>query len=264
VKISAKGFIFLLMLLAFLGNHLEASFFHNGEQLEFDMRDYKKYHIHGLDADLYLDDISDTIKDFLRKGVYWEGVIGVVIAKCAKEGSIAVDIGAHIGLHTIAMSRKVGPHGAVIAFEPQKKMFAEQLMNLKLNNCSNVISIRKAVGETFKTIEMAKRNSLNEGGTAIGNGGDKAEMIPLDSLSLHNVSLIKIDVERYEYFVFEGARETIRKNRPIIIFEVMGECDYETGSQEIKEQFCRVINFVKSFRYDVRQIAGNDFIAFPL
>ncbi len=35
------------------------------------------------------------------------------------ENSIAIDIRAHIGLHTLTMSRKVGAEGSIIAFEPQ-------------------------------------------------------------------------------------------------------------------------------------------------
>ena len=39
--------------------------------------------------------------------------------ECADlEGSTCLDIGANIGLHTLALSRLVGPVGRVFAFEP--------------------------------------------------------------------------------------------------------------------------------------------------
>lgn len=236
----------------------------NGEEFEFNESDYQKCHVPGMDAFFYVDSIPDGIKSHLRQGVYWEGTIGNLIRDHVKKDSVAIDVGAHIGIHTITMSRKVGPQGAVIAFEPQKKMYVELYQNLKLNNCTNVVPIRKALGETYKTIQMTARDPVNEGGTPIGVGGDSAQMIPLDSLHLQNVSLIKIDVERYEFFVLQGARETILRNKPVIIFEVMGEHDYQTGSQEIRQKFDQVISLVQSFGYKVELIFGNDYIAFPL
>ncbi|MGH7890468.1 MAG: FkbM family methyltransferase, partial [Thermodesulfobacteriota bacterium] len=241
-----------------------SAIFVKDEGYEWNGKLYQKCHVKGLDAHFYVDDIPDGIKSYLRKGIYWEGTIGNYIKKFTKEGTIAVDIGAHIGIHTITMSRKVGPKGAVIAFEPQKKIYAEHRQNLRLNGCNNVVSLRKAVGDGFATVQMSIRDPVNEGGTSIGEGGDEVEMVPLDSLNLHPVSFIKVDVEHFEYYVFQGARETILRNKPVIIFEVMGNFDYATGSDEVKAQFDRVIELVKSFGYKVHSIFGNDYIAFPL
>ncbi|MBS0620546.1 MAG: FkbM family methyltransferase [Verrucomicrobia bacterium] len=228
-----------------------------------DFTKYQLYQINDLNALIYVDDVPDSTKVFLKKKIRWEGNIGLIIEKYTKEGTLAIDIGAHIGLHTIAMSRKVGPQGGVIAFEPQKKMFYEQLANLEVNKCTNVLSLRKALGAEPGIIQMDIADPTNEGGTSIGKGGDFAEMITLDSLNLENVSLIKVDVEWYEYFVFLGARNTILRNRPIIVFEIMGEMDYATGTPEIKAQFERVIDLVASYGYHVHNIHSNDYIAFP-
>jgi FkbM family methyltransferase len=230
---------------------------------DFDEKNYKVYFVSGIDACFYIDDVPDGIKAHLRRGDYWESAIGTLIKTHSVEGTTVVDIGAHIGIHTITMSRKVGPEGKVISFEPQHKIFAEQLENLRINDCSNVTPLCKAAGETFKTIELSSRNPENEGGTSLGSGGDFAEMITLDSLKLNHVSLIKVDVERYEYFVFLGAQETILRNRPVLIFEVMGEHDYTSCSEEIKARFDQVFSFVASLGYKISLIFGNDYIAFP-
>ncbi|MDP1608678.1 MAG: FkbM family methyltransferase [Chlamydiales bacterium] len=234
-----------------------------GENPEIDLRNYTVSYVPDLDAYFYVDDIPDGIKWHLRQGIYWESGIGNLIKYYVKKGSVAVDVGAHIGIHTITMSRKVGPLGQVIAFEPQKKIHAEHLANLSLNHCNNVTTLRKALGENFRTIQMTASDPTNEGGTPIGLGGDFAEMITLDSLNLQNVSLIKIDVESYEFFVFQGARDTILRNKPVIIFEIMGGYDYNNCSQEIKEQFEKTIELVTSYGYSVTLIFGNDYIALP-
>jgi hypothetical protein len=48
---------------------------------------------------------------------------------------------------------------------------------------------------------------------------EHVQVIPLDQLALPSVSLIKIDVEGMEHGVLEGARETIRLQRPVLFVE---------------------------------------------
>jgi len=211
----------------------------------------------------YIDEVPDSIKSYLRKNDTWEGNIAVLIEEFTKEGSIAIDIGAHIGVHTIKMSKMVGPKGGVVAFEPQVKMYAEQLRNLKLNRINNVISIRKACGDQFQFIQMNPIDPTNEGGTVIGTGGDVAEMIPLDSLHLENVSIIKIDAEESEYFVLQGAKETIARNKPVILFEILNRPDYDQSPLHEKMNYVRVISLLESIGYEPFVIFGNDYIAFP-
>lgn len=233
--------------------------------LQLDKTQYILSHVPEMSAYFYVDvDTTDSIKSTLKQGIYWEGTIGNLIKKYCAYGSIAIDIGAHIGIHSITMSRKVGPSGSVISFEPQKKMYRELVHNLYENHCTNVIPIRKAVGDTHDKIHMDPINAKNEGGCAIGSGGDMAEMIPLDSLQLTGISLIKIDVERYELFVLQGMKETLLRNKPVLIFEVMGEHDYETAPPQVRKCFEDVIDYVRALGYEVQQIFGNDYIAFPL
>ena len=226
-------------------------------------QDYEIFFVPDLNARFYVDDIPDGIKWHLKQGIYWESNIGRLIREHTKCGGNAVDIGAHIGIHSITMSRKVGRRGRVYSFEPQEKMFFELNSNLELNHCSNVRTLRQAIGEVGGVIELNQRDPENEGGTAIGAGGDQAELITLDSMRLLNISLIKIDVERYELHVLKGAFNTIRRNQPVIIFELMSGYDYNDSSSEIREQFDAVFDFLESLGYTIELIFGADYIAYP-
>jgi len=62
---------------------------------------------------------------------------------------------------------------------------------------------------------------VNYGGMRLGQGGEEVRAITLDSLNLHNVSLIKVDVQGAEQLMFYGARDTIRRNMPVIAYENM-------------------------------------------
>lgn len=212
----------------------------------------------------YVDSLSDIIKNELRLGHVWEGNIVKLMKNHVKPGSTAIDIGAHIGTHTIAMSKFVGNEGQVIAFEPQLKLYSELVMNALLNNCQNITAYRCAVGDSFTSIEMNPSYAGNEGGTAIGKGGDTAEMITLDSLNLNNVSFIKIDVENFEYEVLAGAEQTIRKNHPFMIIEIMGNIYNPIPNRA--ELVHKTLKKIESLGYSLNYIEGSwsDWLATPL
>lgn len=212
----------------------------------------------------YVDDIPDGIKWHLKQGIYWESGIAEVISKHIKPNTIAIDMGAHIGIHTLLMSKKVGPDGLVISFEPQKKIYRELHHNLILNNCQkNIITLRYALGSQKQIIEMCKADPTNEGGTPVGKGGDRAPMITLDSLDLSNVSFIKMDVESYELNVLKGAKKTLRKNHPVIVFEILGGVDLDNCNAEQQATVDEIIAFLEKLEYRVQRIFGNDFLALP-
>jgi FkbM family methyltransferase len=222
---------------------------------------YQKYQIyHEPQFRFYYcieDETDDSIKNILKRGLPYEGNIGIMIDHLIRRGSLALDIGAHIGVHTMTMSRKVGPQGAVIAFEPDKTSYMELLKNLLINQCENVIPICKALGETLKTAHLQKHKIEEE-------GGDLVETITLDSLNLTNVSLIKMDIENYEYFALKGAKETILRNKPVLIFECWIGKDYVNSAPKEKANFDRVISLIESYGYEIYVIYCNDFIAFPI
>ena len=53
--------------------------------------------------------------------------------RVVKPGSVALDIGANIGSHTLPLAQIVGPSGRVYSFEPTDYAFEKQLRNLSLN-----------------------------------------------------------------------------------------------------------------------------------
>lgn len=222
---------------------------------------YRRYYEPFFKVYYDLDDDNDSIKNTLKQGLAYEGNIGIIIDQLTRPGSLAIDIGSHIGIHTINMSRKVGPQGAVMAFEPNKKLYMELLHNLALNNCTNIIPIAKALGDAPRMVLL--NNIHIEQEDSQSKNGDLVETITLDSLKLDNLSLIKMDVENYEYFVLRGARETILKNKPVIIFECWIGADYENSNPKEKANFDRVISLIESYGYEIYVIYCNDFIAFP-
>ena len=68
--------------------------------------------------------------------------------RLVRPGETVLDIGANIGHHSVVLSKRVGPAGRVLAFEPQPFVFRVLEANLALNECANTESHRMALGNS--------------------------------------------------------------------------------------------------------------------
>ena len=130
-----------------------------------------------------------------------------------------LDIGANIGNHSIYFASKFK---SVIAFEPNPDAFVLLTFNTRKN--SNIELKNYGLGDEAGEFTMIDVPGNIGASTIIA----KTTQIPdsviakiktLDSLSLGTVDFMKIDVEGFEEKVLIGARETIKKNSPIILLE---------------------------------------------
>lgn len=216
-------------------------------------------------GNFYIDTTDDMIKANLDAGHGWERDIRAVMEMYIARGTSVLDIGAHIGAHTLAMGRAVGPHGHVFAFEPQKKLFRELSMNLNVNQVRNVTALRFAVGDGEpRVVEMNVVTEGNEGGTGIGGGGERAELRTVDSFGFRNVSLIKIDVEGYENYVLDGAARTIAAQRPVLVVEILGGTDYDTATPEARAEIDVTKAKMKGLGYHVTRVSVHDYLGVPI
>lgn len=202
----------------------------------------------------YIDYRHDWIKSHIVRGEMWEPKIAELIRTHVKPGSTVLDLGAHIGTHTLTMAKATGSKGRVIAFEPQPKIFRELFINMAVNQINNTDFYNMALGSLKGQLELHRISSGNEGATSFlqGSGtGQFVEMTDLDSLHLTDVSFIKIDVEYMESDVIEGARVTILKNRPIMIIEIQG-----SRSQLTKD-------LLQELGYNLSHLHGVDYLAVP-
>ncbi|MBX9924590.1 MAG: FkbM family methyltransferase [Rhabdochlamydiaceae bacterium] len=217
------------------------------------LQQYRLFRIENRDL-FFIDDIQDFIKTlYLKKGNMWERNIAEVLKAYVKEGSIAIDVGGHVGTHTLTLSRLVGPKGAVHVFEPQIKLFPELVINMALNKCSNVIAHRKALGSESKIACMINSEAANEGMCHIYEASDMGQKVPmekLDHLQLNNISLIKMDVEGFEEEVLEGAKETITRNKPVMVIEITSDLE-------------RVQSKIRNWGYDIFPLEHHDYLCIP-
>ena len=218
---------------------------------------------------------QDLIKSYMRSGYVWEPHNVAAIEAHIVPDSVALDLGAHMGTHTLLMGRLVGAAGQVYAFEPQRKMFRELRRNIRLNGLEGTVTaLRYALGARNDVVEMNPSEAQNEGGVGVGHGGDRVELRTLDSFGIENVSLLKIDVEGFEDAVLAGAAQTIRASRPVILIEILGGVNHLTASAEERERIDATISTIEQFGYQIElmQAIGpwrrhwpnrHDYIALP-
>lgn len=146
-----------------------------------------------------------------------------------RPGMAVVDVGANIGVHTLAFASTVGPSGEVTAIEPQRHCFQLLCANTVMNQHQNVNCIRAAAGDTPGSCRVPVLNPTdrqNFGAFDLsmkeedGLVADDVRIITIDGLNLRKCDFIKVDVEGHEVNVLRGAAETIARFRPILDIEV--------------------------------------------
>jgi FkbM family methyltransferase len=216
----------------------------------------------------YINEIDDTIKNHLRNRLCWEPRNQSLIKEYIVPGSIALDIGAHIGTHTVTMSKCIGDNGVVLAFEPSKNTHRELVYNLVANGCRNTYPIHAAIGKTKSIVDIIVSHPRNEGGSYVINsqgGADSTVQFPLDAFNLNNVSFIKIDVENMEADVLDGAILTILRNKPVILVEIQGNGERPIQLGENTEEMGRISKEkILNLGYTLIQIDNSaDYLALP-
>lgn len=133
--------------------------------------------------------------------------------------SVAIDGGAHVGTWARLLGERFE---TVLAFEPSPDTFAALVANLATFACAHVQPIHAALGRTAGAVEMAieaRQAALGNTGARYVVEGGAIPMQTVDALALPSLGFLKLDVEGSEPFALEGARETLRRCRPIVLFE---------------------------------------------
>ena len=159
-------------------------------------------------------------------GEYEPGIVRM-LGRLLEHGDTAIDVGAHIGVHTLSMARAT--RGRVIALEPNPLLKERLERNVRVNDLRNVTVIQRAALDHAHPVALhiPPSETRNEGmSSLIPLGGWPSQIVQgttlnelMVELDLGRVGLVKIDVEGLEPAVLTGARGLIARDHPALLFE---------------------------------------------
>lgn len=229
---------------------------------------------------------NDFIGKYFLRGEHFEEEYVLELLKYIELGDTVLDVGANIGCYAIPFANQVGEYGQVHAFEPQSVIFDLLERNIKQNGMSGRISTyNMAVGnkdeiettmnglcDVNRPIEYVTGRQINYGGLNLGKGGEPVKLVSLDEWSrregLNGIKLIKIDVEGAERLVLDGARELIKKDRPVVFYEE----NYKNITNQMVEMYDLTADvifmdtrkfFLEEMGYSEVRKLGNNCLAIP-
>lgn len=196
-----------------------------------------------------------------------EIVLLQTIARLLGDDFEFLDIGANFGTYTLGLA-PLAPRGKVHAFEPQRIIHHMLAGSVALNGLTHVHCHNLAVGKTEGRIEVPQFNytePMNFGSVEFlpeqteplsqtrSHDPDKVEhvgLVTIDGFGFKRARMMKIDVEGMEMDVLDGATETIRRCRPVMLVEFI-KADMEALHQRIA-----------GFGYGIHESRGN-FLCIP-
>ena len=172
--------------------------------------------------------------------------------------SVVIDVGGHIGNHSIQFAKKAKK---VFAFEPLEQNYRLFEKNLVLNGVENVQLLKMAAADERCKLKIDKRlsNRLNTGANSLvkdKNGSIIAETIDKVLLSIleDKVSVIKIDVEEMEALVILGVIKIIEKFRPVIYTEIFRR---RAGAEQKLESIQKILFPLGYKNYYKKEFSGD-------
>ena len=181
-----------------------------------------------------------------------------LLKKFIKPGSDSIDVGVYRGVYSYEMSKY---SNKVHAFEPNPIIFNYINKNLKkiiknislynyaLSNKNGILDLKVPIrNSNFSKINFEEYYQMGKATIHSKNNFDKFDRFQINTRKIdefnfdNNISFIKIDVEGHELEVIEGAKLTIKKNKPILLVEI--EEKYS------KKKVIESINYINSLGYE--------------
>lgn len=155
-----------------------------------------------------------------RKG---EPEIDILPDLLGDRGGTAIDVGANRGIYSYLLSRYFD---RVLAFEPNpdlaefgRRMLPENVEVIEAALGAHQFSGKLHIPGGRKGGEDHLTATLSSSMTAVRT--IPVDVLTLDSLDIGRVGFIKIDVEGTEVEVIKGARNTIARDRPLLMAEIL-------------------------------------------
>ena len=213
--------------------------------------------LHGLCMEL--DPVEWSQIELLRDAVI-EPQTTTLYGRILRTGDTYIDVGAHVGFHTLVARHFVGSTGKVIAIDPQPYNCSKIMANWRANGFENLSIHVGAAGDRNGTVRLhdqcpSDKARLSLWLDAVNDEaqGFTAPLVRLDGVlddeGVRNVALLKVDVEGYEPEVMAGLGDRWPTVRNIVI-ELLGAPD------KLSERSLGLIEKLRGKGYQLATVGG--------
>jgi len=203
----------------------------------------------------YVPDFDQQFEHLITAdGTYQYPNLIAAVSQC-KQLRTVIDGGAHIGTWSRVFAAFFD---RVIAFEPSPDTFACLQRNV---TDANVELRNQAIGKTAGQVSMTLAGfegtprQTNSGSRYAVKGGD-IERVRIDSLELQDLDLLKMDIEGGEVHALMGAKKTLERCRPVVLFESKNEWRRHGFSETAPHDFLASLGAVKLDHVGIDEIWG--------
>ncbi|MFN7674455.1 FkbM family methyltransferase [Flavobacterium sp.] len=193
-----------------------------------------------------------NLYDYAKINLYKDSVLSRLIwnnfekdetdymCKVLKKGDVFVDIGSNIGLFSLIASKIVGNEGKVICFEPSPLTYTRLKENVTINNYNNLdvrnLGLSDSIGELAFYVSNNGYDAWNSFSPSADNKLELSIKVPVSTLDFElsdidksKIKLVKIDVEGWEKFVLQGAKDFLINFNPIVMVEFTEQNTFNSG-----------------------------------
>jgi FkbM family methyltransferase len=208
-----------------------------------------------METELFLYD-SPAFKNFLKDNPHERGEVEF-LESIVEDGMNVIDIGANIGITTVAVAKRTGKRGKLYSFEPTPEYFNILKKNISSNGLENV-----KVYEVAVTDQVGRAYFYQKGlssGIVFEEGAKKFEVSTttvdrfLSQEKMERIDLINMDCEGSELLVLKGAKETLCRSRVKIFCEIHHDFLKHLG-QSVED----LVEYLQSLEFQVQSVCLND------
>jgi len=172
-----------------------------------------------------------------------------LVTSVIKPGMTCIELGSNIGYYAVLESKIVGKNGKVIAIEASPDNYKYLQKNSKLQNFSNMETYNFVLGDhngevNFLTKSISNWSRIMKDNEK-PNPSDSISKLPMKTLDsfleekkLDRVDFARMDVEGYEYNIYQGMKKTIEKFKPSLLIEfhlnILGKSKTKKFLSELK------------------------------